>query len=228
MDLRVLTWNVFHGRSVPGAGRDLYEEFAAALESWQWDVALLQEVPPWWPDQLACSLRCEARAVLTSRNALLPVRRALAARAPDLMRAGGGGSNAILARSDRIVASGAATLCRWPERRRVHGVALACGVWVSNLHCSAGPSPAAERDLGAAARLSWTWADASRMPLILGGDLNLRATPQIHAERLTAAAGNDVDHLLCSDAIAVRAGSALCPERGTLSDHAPLAVTLVI
>ena len=227
MDLRVLTWNVFHGRSVPGAGRDLYDEFAAALESWQWDVALLQEVPPWWPDRLASSLRCEARAVLTSRNALRPVRRALAVRAPDLMRANGGGCNAILARCDRIVAAGAATLCRWPERRRVHGVALACGVWVSNLHSSAGPSPAAERDLRAAVRISWVWAEAIRMPLIVGGDLNLHAA-QLHADRLVTVASSDVDHLLCSEAIAMRPGSVSSPERGALSDHAPLAVTLVI
>ena len=24
-------------------------EFTAALDGWDWDVALLQEVPPWWP-----------------------------------------------------------------------------------------------------------------------------------------------------------------------------------
>ncbi len=144
MDLRVLTWNVFHGRGVPAAGRDLYVEFETALIRWEWDVALLQEAPPWWPDRLCRALHCEGHAVLTSRNALRPVRHTLAVRAPDLMRAGGGGCNAILARSDRIVGARSATLCRWPERRRVHGVALACGVWVSNVHASAGPSPAAD------------------------------------------------------------------------------------
>jgi endonuclease/exonuclease/phosphatase family metal-dependent hydrolase len=46
VQLRVLTWNLLHGRSVPSSGRDLYEDFAAALASWQCDVALLQEVPP--------------------------------------------------------------------------------------------------------------------------------------------------------------------------------------
>ena len=49
MQLRVLTWNLMHGRSVPPAGRDLRAEFTAALAGWEWDVALLQEVPPWWP-----------------------------------------------------------------------------------------------------------------------------------------------------------------------------------
>jgi endonuclease/exonuclease/phosphatase family metal-dependent hydrolase len=189
---------------------------------------LLQEVPPWWPDKLCRAMRCEAHAVLTSRNALLPLRHALAVRAPDLMRAGGGGANAILARSDRIVGAGAATLCRWPERRRVHGVALACGVWISNLHASAGPSPAAQRDLAEAVRASWTWADAWRLPLILGGDLNLRSTAEISAARLRPAASSDVDHVLCSDLVEVRAGTATRPERGPLSDHPPLAVTLAI
>ncbi|HEY3773119.1 MAG TPA: endonuclease/exonuclease/phosphatase family protein [Solirubrobacteraceae bacterium] len=225
MDLRVLTWNVFHGRAVPPAGRDLYDEFAGALKRWEWDVALLQEVPPWWPERLTRTLGCEMAGVPTSRTALLPVRRALAVRAPDLMRSAGGGANAILARSDRIVNGRAALLCRWPERRQVHGVSLACGVWVSNLHASAGPSPAAERDLRAALRVSREWARAERLPLIVGGDLNLRA---VAAEGLRIAAASDVDHLLCDESIEVRAATIDRPEHGALSDHAPLAVTLVI
>jgi endonuclease/exonuclease/phosphatase family metal-dependent hydrolase len=225
MDLRVLTWNVFHGRAVPPAGRDLYDEFAGALKRWEWDVALLQEVPPWWPERLTRTLGCEMAGVPTSRTALLPVRRALAVRAPDLMRSAGGGANAILARSDRIVNGRAALLCRWPERRQVHGVSLACGVWVSNLHASAGPSPAAERDLRAALRVSREWARAERLPLIVGGDLNLRA---VAAEGLRIAAASDVDHLLCDESIEVRAATIDRPEHGALSDHPPLAVTLVI
>jgi endonuclease/exonuclease/phosphatase family metal-dependent hydrolase len=225
MDLRVLTWNVFHGRAVPPAGRDLYDEFASALERWEWDVALLQEVPPWWPQQLMGTLGCEMSGVLTSRNTLLPLRRALAIRKPDLMRSGGGGANVILARSDRIVHGQAALLCRRPERRRVHGVSLACGVWVSNMHASAGPSPAAERDLRAAIRASREWARAERLPLIVGGDLNLR---EVDAAGLQVAASSDVDHVLCDESIDVRATTIDRPARGMLSDHAPLAVTLVI
>ena len=53
MTLRVLTWNLYHGRADPPAGRPLFDEFAAMLAGWSWDVALLQEVPPWWPPQLA-------------------------------------------------------------------------------------------------------------------------------------------------------------------------------
>ena len=225
MDLRVLTWNVFHGRAVPPAGRDLYDEFASALDRWEWDVALLQEVPPWWPQQLTRTLGCEMAGVLTSRNALLPLRRALATRHPDLMRSGGGGANAILARSDRIVHGRAELLCRRPERRRVHGVSLALGVWVSNLHASAGPSPAAERDLRAAVRASRGWARAERLPLILGGDLNLR---EVEAEGLRLAASSGVDHVLCDESIEPHAATIERPDSGGLSDHAPLAVTLAI
>src|SRR6185369_6435905 len=50
--VRVLTWNLFHGRSVPPSGRSLTSAFAAALAGWEWDVALLQEVPPWFPPLL--------------------------------------------------------------------------------------------------------------------------------------------------------------------------------
>ena len=71
MSLRVLTWNLKHGRAVPPAGRDLFDEFAAALAGWEWDVALLQEVPPWWPAPLARRLgrRAAARAHLAQRAA---------------------------------------------------------------------------------------------------------------------------------------------------------------
>ena len=51
--MRVLSWNLYHGRAVPPAGRDLQAEFTAALAGWAWDVALLQECPPWWPAPLA-------------------------------------------------------------------------------------------------------------------------------------------------------------------------------
>ena len=78
MRLRVLTWNLMHGRAQPSAGRDLRREFTAALAGWEWDVALLQEVPPWWPARLGAELAAEYRFVLTSRNGLLAARRAIA------------------------------------------------------------------------------------------------------------------------------------------------------
>ena len=64
----MLTWNLMHGRARPSAGRDLRDEFAARSPGWEWDVALLQEVPPWWPAQLAAALTRTQRLVLTSRN----------------------------------------------------------------------------------------------------------------------------------------------------------------
>src|ERR1700749_3857557 len=98
--MRVLTWNLLHGRSVPPAGRELFDEFARALAGWEWDVALLQEVPPWWPAGLGERLRADSRSVLTSRNALLAVRRAVAVRWPDVIKSNGGGANALLVRGD--------------------------------------------------------------------------------------------------------------------------------
>ena len=53
--MRALTWNLYHGRSPEPAGRSLLNEFAAHLAGWEWDVALLQEVPPWWPPLLAAA-----------------------------------------------------------------------------------------------------------------------------------------------------------------------------
>ena len=101
--LRVLSWNLLHGRSVPGAGRELFGEFAELLAGWDWDLALLQEVPPWWPALLAAAAGADQRLVLTSRNSLAAVRRALAVRWPDLIKSNGGGCNAILVRRVAIV-----------------------------------------------------------------------------------------------------------------------------
>ena len=36
--VRVLTWNLSHGRAQPAAGRDLLAEFCAMLAGWEWDV----------------------------------------------------------------------------------------------------------------------------------------------------------------------------------------------
>ncbi len=74
---------------------------------------------------LAQRLDCEQVSVRTSRNSLLPLRRFVAVRWPDLIKSNGGGANAILARVDRIVEHRSVRLCRWPERRWAHGVQLA-------------------------------------------------------------------------------------------------------
>jgi endonuclease/exonuclease/phosphatase family metal-dependent hydrolase len=218
--LRVLTWNLKHGRSVPPSRRELLDEFGGALQSWDWDVALLQEVPPWWVAPVAARVGAEHRHALTSRNALPQLRRALARRWPEVMKSQGGGANAILARRDRIVAHNVALLTRRPERRVAHGVRLGCGVWVVNLHATAHDTAAAERDGTTAATAALRWADGDAV--VLGGDFNLRAP---RWPGFTAAGGYDVDHVFTAGAIhALRAVELL--DRGVLSDHAPVAVDL--
>jgi endonuclease/exonuclease/phosphatase family metal-dependent hydrolase len=147
--MRVLTWNLYHGRAVPPAGRDLQADYAAALAGWEWDVALLQEVPPWWPPALADACDADARTALTSRNELLWLRRALATRWPDLVKSGGGGANAILVRraSARISDHRRVRLRRWPERRVCHGVALDGGLWCANLHAQVHSAARAGADI---------------------------------------------------------------------------------
>jgi endonuclease/exonuclease/phosphatase family metal-dependent hydrolase len=121
--VRVVSWNLFHGRAVPPAGRPLLHEFASALAGWEWDVALLQEVPPWWPPLLAHACGAEAVVARTSRNAGLVLRRVVASRRPDLLKSNGGGCNAILVRPPlRIDAHATRRLRIRPERRVLHAV----------------------------------------------------------------------------------------------------------
>jgi len=213
--LRVLIWNLFHGRAVPPAGRDLFDEFARALAGWDWDVALLQEVPPWWPPALATRLNAGQRYVLTSRNFALPIRRWVATRRPDLIKSNGGGANAILVRGDAIVEHRIRRLCIWPERRWVHAVRLdRAGVWIANLHAG-GPL----RDAQRAAAAARAWAGAA--PLVLGGDFNIR---QLTLDGFERTAGHEVDYVFVRGFEALRAGEVL--DHGRLSDHAPVRVAL--
>ena len=217
--MRVLSWNLFHGRARPPAGRPLLDEFAQALAGWQWDVALLQEVPPWWPPDLARAAGAEERTALTSRNWPLLLRRALANRWPDLLKSQGGGANAILAR-DHLEKHAVRRVRLVPERRVLHGARLSgAGAWIANLHLSAHRPARAEEDLWRAAAALAEWAP--RGPAVLGGDFNLRDPRVPGFERV---AQRDVD------AILVRGLRALGPadvlDRGNLSDHPPLAVTL--
>src|SRR3954447_11678947 len=149
--MRVLTWNLFHGRSVPGSRRSLQDEFTDKIAGWDWDVALLQEVPPWWPQPLARACAADARAVLTSRNFGLAARRWVAERRPDLIKSNGGGANAIMVREPlRIAEHRALALRRRPERRVAHGVRLADGPWVVNLHAQVHSEQRAQADIAKA------------------------------------------------------------------------------
>ena len=128
MTLRVLSWNLFHGRDSPPdpelftwrsrllrvsernathaqVNRDLLAEFATVLDTAGWDVALLQEAPPRWAGPLGSRCDAEPHRVLTSRNSLAPLRSLLGRLNPDLIASGEGGSNLTLVRraSGRIL-----------------------------------------------------------------------------------------------------------------------------
>lgn len=241
--VRVVSWNLFHGRALPAAGRPLLHEFATTLAGWEWDVALLQEVPPWWPSLLARASGSEARSVLTSRNALLSLRRGLASRRPDLLRSNGGGANAILVRRGlRITAHARLRLRAWPERRVLHAVRVGGrsgdplgGAWVGNVHAQKGEwddGPGLlrpQQDLARSIAQLDRWArmaGAPAEPIVLGGDLNL---PRDAVARSLPAgwariASSGPDHVVGRGAVATE--PSVRPDRGTLSDHAPLAVAV--
>ena len=202
----VLTWNLFHGRADPAAGRPLLVEFAATLAGWEWDVALLQEVPPWWPPALAHAAGAQQRTELTSRNTLLALRAAIGRRNPDLIASNGGGANAILVRGE-ILGHRGLELTRRPERRAAHAVRLRDG-WVVNLHASKDPKARTRADVARA--LAW----APRPLIAFGGDLNL-TRPEVPG--LLHAGGHHVDHVY-----GPAGGSGAVLDAGTLSDHRPL------
>lgn len=217
--MRVLSWNLFHGRSVPPAGRDLQAEFAGALAAWNWDVALLQEMPPWWGPALARACDAHVRTALTSRNALLVLRRPLAQRWPDLIKSNGGGANAILVRGMAIREQRRVVLRRWPERRVCHAVALEHGPWCANLHAQVHCADRAHADIVRAAAATLAWSGGG--PAVLGGDFNVRSPRAPGFEWL---GGDGVDHILGHELRG--AGETELPGCGTLSDHAPIIVTV--
>jgi endonuclease/exonuclease/phosphatase family metal-dependent hydrolase len=217
--MRVLTWNLFHGRSVPGSGHDLTAEFATTIASWEWDVALLQEVPPWWGPALGEASGASARTALTSRNALLASRKAIATRFPDVIKANGGGANTILVRGQAIIEHRCTTLRRRPERRVVHAVRTTDGAWWANLHAQVHSDEHALADASTAARALLDWSDGAPR-LVLGGDTNVRKPV---APGFVHLGGNSVDHVLARGW--KRAGARLLDAR-TLSDHAPVLVEI--
>jgi endonuclease/exonuclease/phosphatase family metal-dependent hydrolase len=215
VELRVLSWNLFHGRSVPETRGPLFDEFAAALASWDWHVALLQEVPPWWPGRLGT----EQRRALTSRNQFLWLTRPLAQWRPGLVKSWGGGSNAILVREQAIREHRVRRLCLRPERRIVHAVRLESGVWVANLHASKRDDDPEGHDVRLAPEVVLAWAGGG--PVVLGGDFNVTRPPMdgwIHAAR------SHVDHVFAHGLQTAGPGTAL--DHGILSDHRPVLARL--
>jgi endonuclease/exonuclease/phosphatase family metal-dependent hydrolase len=216
--MKVLTWNLFHGRAVPDRPHALLSEFSSMLDGWEWDVALLQEVPPWWPPALARASGATCRSVLTSRNELLAVRRALAERRPDIIKSNGGGANAILVRGATITEHRWRRLRFRPERRVVHGVRLGDGTWIGNVHATANPKPLARADMMVAGSALIRWAAAA--PVLFGGDCNI-ADPYVPGFRDVG--GHRIDRFF------VRGGMVCVTEPRPLhahglSDHAPVLV----
>jgi endonuclease/exonuclease/phosphatase family metal-dependent hydrolase len=225
--MRVVTWNLFHGRSLPPAREALLTQFAAKLAEWEWDVALLQEVPPWWPQALADASGAQQRRALTSRNALLPLRRAVAKRRPELIKSNGGGCNAVLSRAP-ICEHSTLRLRLWPERRVAQLVRLCDGTCVMNFHASTRRARA-EQELARLWEHALAWAEES--PLILGGDLNLREprAPGVGVEHVAA---HEVDHVFArgfgrgGGVELLDRGIVQSGRRAELSDHAPVWVAL--
>jgi hypothetical protein len=122
--LRVLSWNL-------GPGNFRWQDLAAVLAGWEWDVAALRGLPPRWPLPLTKSLDAEFRYAPTGAAADSGVRRILSWAPVALAGPRSGLVDAIVARRDRIVSE-------WPRQHRgaqrtgVHGARLACGVWVGN------------------------------------------------------------------------------------------------
>jgi endonuclease/exonuclease/phosphatase family metal-dependent hydrolase len=156
-------------------------------------------------------------SVPTSRNSLLPLRRAIGARNPDLIASNGGGANAILARGP-IGEHRSIELTRRPERRVAHGISLPGGGWVVNLHATGDPKDRTRADVAAAREAALEWAGDE--PVILGGDFNLRA-PEVPG--LDHVGGHHVDHVFVRG---VSGGGAEVLDAGTLSDHRPLRVSV--
>jgi endonuclease/exonuclease/phosphatase family metal-dependent hydrolase len=215
--MRVLTWNLFHGRALQPRGRPLHDEFASAIAGWSWDVALLQEVPPWWPASLGRASEASARTALTSRNWIPPLRW-LARCVPDVVKSWGGGCNAILVRGLPIAEHRSATLRLRPERRVVHAARLGDGTWVANLHAQVRPPLNARSDIARAATTVLHWAGDA--PLLLGGDFNVRDPA---AAGLRDAGGHGIDRVLARGF--EPAGREL-PDRSGLSDHAAVILEL--
>jgi endonuclease/exonuclease/phosphatase family metal-dependent hydrolase len=199
VSLRVVSWNLFHGRDFPPnpglftlrsrllgtaernathlqVNRDLEPEFAETLASALWDVALLQECPPRWADSLAAACAAKGHLSPTSRNWLGALRAPVARLNPDLMGSWEGGSNLTLVRGRRVERRGEVVLRRRPERRTLVLTLLSADspperVAVGNLHAST-RAALAEEELVAAAEAAVDFARGA--PLVLGGDLNLR------------------------------------------------------
>ena len=232
---------------MPGGGhvllnRQLRAEFLEVLDGIEWDVALLQEVPPTWVGSLGAGIGAESRFAPTARNWMGWLTRPIWSRRPHLVGSWEGGGNLILVRRGRgleVTAADAGRLTLLPERRVVQHVRLAGGPDVFNIHASTGQPRAADDVIAAADRAEKLSAGR---PFILGGDFNCRPDrgrpfPELSRRfGLTfppAGMSESIDHLLARGLAVLEKPRALEPEvrevvdpatdlRIRLSDHDPV------
>lgn len=244
--IRVVSWNLFHGRSQPAVRGNLLPAFASALAAQRWDVCALQEVPPWWPAALGRELGASVRVTRTSllRASCPRTQERIHRRDPERLGVRGAGVNALLVRpsAGEIIDHRQARLRRAPQRRTMHGVALLqpAGdvVWFVNLHTHNKPESEAARDTLLALRLARAWAAGRHGTagepedrIVVLGDVNLKVPAGlVRLEGFEQLHGRHVDHILgrgvglAGDAIAVRAQ--LAPGGPALSDHRLIGATL--
>jgi endonuclease/exonuclease/phosphatase family metal-dependent hydrolase len=248
MEIRLLSWNLYHGRDGPPdpalyrwwaewtrttlrnethvqVNRDLWRQFTDMLCAADWDVALLQECPPRWQPGFARECGAESYRSMTSRNWLEETSWAIARRWPDLIGSSEGGSNLILARGRSGGIDEGRELVvrrRRPERRTMAFARLGCGLCVSNIHASTADALATD-ELRRAAEQAVEWAGGD--PLVFAGDFNVRPrTSDVFeelAERhgLTGTTAPDaIDHLLVRGADPVGPPRAWPPEARELRE----------
>jgi endonuclease/exonuclease/phosphatase family metal-dependent hydrolase len=201
--MRVATWNVFHGRTVPPTRAALLPVFGAAIAAQPWDVCALQEVPPWWAAALGAQAGASVRTTRTSvvRSVAVRGQEAIHTRDPERLESGGAGANVLLIRPTGGVIDQhrTAVVRHLPHRRVMHAVRLVRpfgrGIWIANLHAHHRPEAAAAADVIAALRVAAGWAAGER--LVLLGDLNLAAPQGLAAvEGFAWLHGHRVDHVL--------------------------------
>lgn len=101
----------------------------------------------------------------------------------------------------------------------MHAVCVGDGPWFANVHASTGRGARTLGDVALARATAMRWA--SDAPLVLGGDFNIEQPPM---PGFAHAGGKRIDHVYVRGFAPV--GRVEVLDRGTLSDHAPLSVTL--
>jgi endonuclease/exonuclease/phosphatase family metal-dependent hydrolase len=224
LPLLVRSWNVFHGRAHPPDRQAHLEEAIRLVTADTPDVVCLQEVPVWGLSHLSDWSGMQAFTAVTRRAPLgARIGRYITDAHHGLIRSAvSGQGNAILVSRALPAESIGALPISEPEiePRVCHGVRLARGVVVANLHLSWIGSPVTDAEIARA--LSWldTLVGPDE-PLVLAGDFNTRPELPGFSEP-----GLGIDHVLVRGA--PTAGLEVWPtERRRfagrlLSDHAPV------